>query len=101
MKAVALALLVAFPAWAQERVVLQVREATLTDPAGAVHFVQGGAYLDGPTLLATGKEMASLRAENAGLRAAPVVPPGSVVAAALICLAVGFAGGVALMVRFR
>ncbi len=98
MRAAALVLLLAFAARAEEppRVVVQVRDGYVRKLDGETLQIRGGAWLDGPTLMATGKEVAALRAENSSLREAPVAPPSSLAVAVLVGVAVGLAGGVAM-----
>lgn len=95
MRAVALLLLLSLPARGQDapRLVLQVQDGYVRTLTGDTVQVKGGAYLDGPSLIASGREMAELRAQNAALKEAPVAPPSSLVVALFAGLAIGLAGG--------
>lgn len=98
MRVALLALMLALPARADDapRVVLEVRDGVFYDREGQAHAVAGGAWLDGSTLLASGKELASLRAENVALREAPATAPSSVLVAVAVVFVAGLAGGFAL-----
>lgn len=66
--------------------------------------IRGGAYLDGPTLLLKGQELARLRAENEQLKAAPVTPavlPAAILVTAGLCLATGFVAGAYAIWKFK
>ena len=71
MRTIALALLVSLPCAAQDvPPAVEVYEGLFTpaDDRGVELHVKGGAYLPPERLLATGKELVRLRAENASLR---------------------------------
>ncbi len=99
MRAALLVLLLALPVGAQEKTVLEVREGTITTMGGETVPVTGGAYLDGPALLSTAKELAALKAENVALREAPGSPPAVLLVTAVVCLLAGAALGVAVGAR--
>ncbi len=101
MKAALLVLLLALPVGAQEKMVLEVREGSITTMGGETVPVTGGAYLDGPTLLSSAKELATLRAENAALKESPGSPPAVLLVTAVVCLLAGAAVGVALGARAK
>ena len=95
--AVALALALAIPAWAQDdapRVVIRVRDGTLTDASGATRSVDAGLFLPTDTAVSVARELVGLRAENEALKKdPPTATPWQVVVAVLVGVVVG-AGGV-------
>lgn len=99
MRAALLALLVALPALAEPREVLEVRKGTIELVDGRALEVSGGAYLSGPSLVATAKELSELRAENEQLRVAPVVAPASIAVAGVVGIALGLVLGLVLARR--
>lgn len=76
------------------REVDQLSAASLTLVDGTHRDVDGGWYLPDDSMLATGKELASLRAENATLKAAPdATAPSIVVAIAAFLVGAGLTAG--------
>jgi hypothetical protein len=95
VKPVALVLLLALPAQAQDAgTVLDVERATVTTPTGSTVEVGSGCYLDERACVAAGKRAAGDDAEKQALKdAVPSIPTvGIVLIAGLVCgLAVGAA----------
>lgn len=62
-----------------EREVDEVRTGTILTTGNLTLNVTGGAYMPDESFVATAKELAQLRAENAALKASPESAPTSVV----------------------
>lgn len=101
MKALALALALSCGLAQAEDVprAIEVQRASITprDEPGVVLEVTGGAYLPPARLLATGRELAALRAENASLRESVSAVPawawvggGAVVGGVVVAVALHF-----------
>ncbi len=101
MRSALLALLLALPALAEPRTVLEVRKGSLELVGGEMVTVVGGAYLPPESLLANGKELAALRAENAALKEDPVSTPPAILGVGVICLVLGFVAGAYAVVKLR
>lgn len=101
MKTALLALLLALPVGAEERVVIEATEGVLHTPDGGAVVVGEGAYLPAESLLSAGKELATLRAENEALKAAPPTPPAAIVVAVVVGVLLGLAGGISIDLVLR
>ncbi len=101
MRSVALALLLALPVGAQERTALEVERGRLELKDKRQVDVGEGLFLDPFSAMEAGKELRELKAENEALRAAPTPAPLAVLGVAVVCLVLGFAGGVYAVVRLR
>lgn len=101
MRATLLSLVLASVAVAQDapkRVVLELESGVVFSPDGTRTEVEkGGCYMDARTCVAVGKEVASLRAENASLRESVGVPVALVAVGMVLAAGVGF--GVAKLAR--
>jgi hypothetical protein len=103
MKAAAalLAALAAIPAAGQappcDRVALEVDRGSLVTLRGVTLAVRGGQYLTEETARCVAKELDYLRAQNAALKAAPVVTPPAFIVAVSVAFVLG-AGTAAYLV---
>lgn len=90
MKGVAVTLLIAFTAHAQdagEVEVIDVERAIVTQRDGGVVDVYAGCWLSNGVCLGTAQELVQLRTENAELKKGP--PVGTLLAVGAVCLLVG------------
>lgn len=79
------------------REVDEVQSGSFVMVDGGTLAVDGGAYLPADSLLATGQELASLRAENAALKAEPAPAPSGVVLVVVAVVAATLGAGITLL----
>lgn len=73
--------------------ITKVQEANILTPDGERVFVEGGRHFSPEAYVATAKEVAQLRAENASLKESPGFSPWAVIALGVLAAGVGYGAG--------